>query len=265
MGNYLKFAILWAITGSPVTALIILLLFWLVADWYTTGFGRGLVRLIGRARRGWALERILAVNPHDRRARAELGEILVDQRRWARAIEVLKPVLEADPGEKEALFSLGRACFGIGNAEAGELFLVTLEKDEPGFRQGEGTLALARGRLQTGNVDGAIEALQRFLAEHPANVEARYLLSRALLLKGDAAGARRERRRAWDEHASAPRFSQRQSRLWAWKARPERPALYLAVALLALGAMLPKVAPRLTTAPHAAVSSTPEEDGPGAP
>ena len=35
---------------------------------------------------------------------------------------------------------------------------------------------------------------------------------------------------AWNEYVSAPRFQRRKERLWAWRARPSRPATY-AIAL----------------------------------
>jgi len=79
---------------------------------------------------------------------------------------------------------------------------------------------------------------------HSSSVEGHYLLGRALEACGDAAGARTERESAWREYSTSPRYKRRLDRLWAWRARPSRPATYallLALALAATGLVARKV------------------------
>ncbi|HYY51779.1 MAG TPA: tetratricopeptide repeat protein, partial [Myxococcales bacterium] len=97
MNSWINFSILWMLTGSPVAAAIILLAAYAVADWYTFGFLRGVALAVAAFQRGRRLRLVLLHNPHDRKARADLGEILVSQRRYARAIEVLRPLAAEDP------------------------------------------------------------------------------------------------------------------------------------------------------------------------
>jgi hypothetical protein len=92
VGNWISFSILWMLTGNPVAAGIILLAAYAITDWYTFGFLRGIARLAANWQRGRSLQDLLLQNPHDRKARADLGETLLEQRRFARAIEVVKPV-----------------------------------------------------------------------------------------------------------------------------------------------------------------------------
>ncbi len=234
VSSYFKFWLLWMLTGSPVTAALLLLAFWVVADWNTLGFSRRLLRFFRDLSRQSKLERLLAVNPHDRKARGELGEILVSQRRFDRAIDVVRPALEQDQDDVHALYVMGRACLGSGRAEQGELFLNSVvEAAKPGSLRPQALLEMGRHRLARGDAAGAIEILRRFLELLPSSVEGRYLLSRALAGKGDQVGAAAERERAWQEYKTALPYQRRAERLWAWRARPSRPATYLAL-LLAL-------------------------------
>lgn len=234
MGNFLKFSLLWFLTGSPVAAAILLLLFWLVTDWFTFGFARRILRLALNVRSGFRLERLLAVNPHDRKARFDLGELLVEQRRFGKAIDTLKPLLAEQPDDLPALFAMGQACLGAGAVAQGELFLSTVEQAQPDFRLGTAPLEIGRARLGRGDGKGALEPLRRYLEAHPSSVEGRFLLSRALAATGDRAAAAAERSRAWREYSTSLPYQRRQDRLWAWRARPSRPAMYLALVLAGL-------------------------------
>jgi tetratricopeptide (TPR) repeat protein len=234
MAKYLYFSLLWALTGSPLTALLVLVAVWVVTDCLTFGFFRRGLRFVARARRGIALERLLAVNPHDRRARAEYGEILIEQRRAGRAIEVLKPALEKEPDDLELLYLTGLACLRAGHGEKGELFLNTVLEADPTFRQGQALLEMGRARLELGDAKGAEEMLGRWLEKSPAHVEGRYLQAKAHAALGDAAAAARSRERCWREYATEPAFQRRFDRPWAWRIRPARPLTYCAIALALL-------------------------------
>src|ERR1700730_605942 len=123
MGNWVNFSILWMLTGSPVAAAAILLAVYAIADWYTFGFLRGVAHAVADFQRGRRLRIVLLHNPHDRKARADLGQILISQRRHARAIEVVKPLADADPHDVNALYLLGIACLATSRVDQGELFL----------------------------------------------------------------------------------------------------------------------------------------------
>lgn len=233
MNSWINFSILWMLTGSPVAAAAILLAAYAIADWYTFGFLRGVARAVAGFRRGRRLRLVLLHNPHDRKARADLGAILLSQRRHARAIEVVKPLADEDPHNLQALYLLGIACLATGRVDQGELFLSEVHKAEPGFKDGDPLLELARWRARRRS-PGAIEPLREFLKTHPHHVEARYLLARALQSAGDAAGASAERDRCWQEYETELPYQRRQDRLWAWRARPSRPMLYALVACCAL-------------------------------
>jgi tetratricopeptide (TPR) repeat protein len=234
MGEWFKFGILWAITGNPVIAALIMLVLWGLADWYTFGFVRRVLRFIRNLQRVSRLSQVVQINPHDRKARSDLGDTLIELKRYDRAVAVLKPVLDADPDDVFALYLLGIACLGAGKVEQGELFLNSVLETDPDFRRGQPQLELGRYRLSRGDGKGAAEALGEYLARYASSVEGHYLFSRALQLQGDLAGAAQARQRAWSEYSTALPFQRRVERLWAWRARPSRPAVYAGIMCLCL-------------------------------
>ena len=240
MKGWLLWMVLSRLTGSPVgSALVVLAGLWLL-DRATVGVLPRPFRALARWRRASALERTLAANPHDRRARYELADLWVGWGRSARAVDVLKPNLEAEEDDVPTLFLLGVAYLGTGDKARGELLLDEASKREPTHQMGAIDLERGRYRLQRGEFQGAIEALERLRAARPGTVEGRVLLARALAGVGRDGEGALVREEAWKEYTAAPRFQRRRERLWAWRARPSRPLAYgaLLVGGLVLGGAL---------------------------
>src|SRR2546428_13448491 len=89
-----------------------------------------------RSHRGRRLRLALLHNPHDRKARADLGDILVSQRRYRRAIAIVKPLADENPHDLNALYMLGVACLATGRAREGQIFLGEGYEADPGHRDG---------------------------------------------------------------------------------------------------------------------------------
>jgi uncharacterized protein HemY len=231
MTKWFQWIVLTSITGSPLASILILIVFWWLVDRFTLGMLPDPLRGWARWQRATKLRATLDHNPHDRRARRELGDILVQQRRFQEASEVLKPSLEAGDDDLSTLFLGGVAFYGAGQHETGERLLEAARAREPGFRMGSIDLELGRGRLARGDLPGAREALERFCQARPSTVEGKVLLARAIKRAGDPTKSAELRAQAWKDYASAPVFKRRRERYWAWRANPSRPLLYLALAL----------------------------------
>jgi tetratricopeptide (TPR) repeat protein len=235
MKGWLLWMVLSRLTGSPVgSALAVLGGLWLL-DRVTVGVLPRPLRALARWRRASALERALSANPHDRRARYELADLWVGWGRHARAVEVLKPNLEAEEDDVATLFLLGVAYLGTGDKARGELLLNEAARREPTHQMGAIDLERGRYRLKRGEFKGAIEALERLRTARPGTVEGRVLLARALVGDGRDGEGALVREEAWKEYAAAPSFQRRRERLWAWRARPSRPLAYGALLAVALG------------------------------
>ncbi|HEX5754538.1 MAG TPA: tetratricopeptide repeat protein [Archangium sp.] len=235
--SWLLWILLSSLTGSPVLSALAVLALVIVADRYTVGILPSPLRAIGRWQRASKLQRLLQSNPHDRRARYELADLWVRRGKYAAAVEVLKPNLEAGDDDVGTLFLLGVAYLGAGDAARGELLLDEAAKQEPGYQMGAVDLERGRFRLARGDTKGAIESLQRLRDARQGTVEGRVLLAQALDKSGRDADAALMREEAWKEYVAAPGFQRRRERLWAWRARPSRPLAYgvALVVVLALG------------------------------
>lgn len=235
MSKYFLWLILSSLTRSPILSLVLVFGVMWAVDRFTVGILPSPLRLVGRWRRVGQLERMLLANPHDRRARFELADLRVGQRRYAAAVEVLKPNLAAGDEDVDTLFLYGVASLGAGQAAQGELLLDEAEKLNPDYRMGAIELERGRWRLARGDVKGAVEALERFCKGRHGTVEGRVLLAKALDKSGRDADAALMRDEAWKDYVSAPGFVRRRERSWAWRARPSRPLTYAVLAALVLG------------------------------
>jgi predicted Zn-dependent protease len=243
MSSWMLWILLSWILGNPLLAAAILLALWWLGDRATFRVLPDPLRTLGRRGRSAALRRTLAANPHDRRARLELANLLLDARRPGKAAEVLAPNVEAGDDDVHTSFAMGTALARTGAYDRAERFLAAARAREPSFRMGEIDLELGRLRLRGGDAAGAVEPLRRVVAERPGTVEGRYLLARALAAIGDPGGAARARDEAWREYVALPRFRRQHERPFAWRIRPWRPAIAAVavaiVAILVLRAVVP--------------------------
>jgi tetratricopeptide (TPR) repeat protein len=226
----------WA-TGTPLGWIVLVFALWWVADRFTFRLFPSPMPAWRRWRRKGVLRRTLSANPHDRRARFELADLLL-ARHPREAVEVLRPNLEAGDDDVHTAFLMGAALARSGFAEQAERVLAAARGADPDFRLGEIDLELGRLRVRKGDHAGAREALERLLVARPGTVEGRWLLALALDGLGEAAAARRVRAEGWREYAHMPRFHRRQDRLFAWRLRPWRPAAVAIGLLLVAGAAL---------------------------
>ena len=262
MSKLYLFWIISRLSGNPLLAGAVILVIWVATDQVTLGLLPSPLRAINRWRRASQLRDNITINPNDRRSRLELSELLIGQRRYAAAVELLKPNLEAGDDDTTTLYALGVGCLGSARWEQGEVFLNAAREQDPSYRLGGADLELGRWRLARGDVRGAREALERLCARRIGTVEGKVLLARAPAADGDPAGATKLLDAAWTDYSSSPRFQQRQDRFWAWRARPSRPLAYLAL-LLTVGFLFTTwVAPQLSrrTAPHASRAPRDEDD-----
>jgi tetratricopeptide (TPR) repeat protein len=211
MSKWMLFMFLTLLTGSPLLSLGLMVVLVLVADRFTWQLLPSPVRLFKRFQRAGYLAGVILTNPHERRARHELADIRVAQKRYAEAVDILKPNLEAGDEDVDTLYLLGVAYLGVGEAQRGELLLDEAEKLDAGYQLGAIPLERGRFRLKRGDAKGAVEALERFNTVRHGSVEGRFLLAQALTKAGRADEA------------------------WAWRARPSRPMMYAAALAVVLG------------------------------
>jgi tetratricopeptide (TPR) repeat protein len=233
MARWIQWYLLTRLTGSPIGSLVALLVIWWAGDRLTFRLLPEPTRLVARWRRRGQLRRTLSENTHDRRARFELAQLLLDGRRPGQALQVLRPNIEAGDDDVHTAFLWGAALARSGHYDEAKRALAVARDEPRGFRSEDIDLELGRMGVAQGDFAGAKEALTRVVARRPGTVEGRYYLARALAGLGDVAGARTVKDEGWREYASLPRFHRRQERPFAWRLKPWRPAAVAAAMLLA--------------------------------
>jgi len=231
---------------SPLLALLVLAALWWLGDRATFRLIPDPVRWLTRWRRRGQLRDLLAVNPHDRRARFELAQLLLEGGWPAEAVETLRPNVAAGDDDVHTAWLWGAALGRSGSDADAEKALAVARTLDPEFRAGEIDLELGRQRLARGDRAGAAEALLRLLTVRPGTVEGRFYLSRALDGLGRAAEAEARREEGWREFRALPRFQRAQQRAFAWRMKPARGALVVgavAAGLLLLLLLLLQLAP----------------------
>ena len=247
MSGYFQWIILTAITGSPLGSAVALILFWLVVDRFTLGFLPDPVRWVMRWRRVGKLERVLVGNPHDGRARLELAQLLVERGKGKPAVDVLRPNFDNGADDVQSVFTMGEACLQAGYVDQGEKLLNHAEELSPEFRVGEIHLVRGRERLARGDFKGAKESLEQLLKARRGTIQGRAMMAMAMKGLGDDGAAALMNDEAWREYVSAPGFQRRKERLWAWRARPSRPATYLLIFILVFTFFATVIAPKIST------------------
>jgi hypothetical protein len=236
VSSFLLFSLLALVTGNPLLAALIVLAAWWLGDRATFRVLPDPFHGLSRWRRRGELRAQLQVNPHDRRARFELAESLLESGRPAAAAAALRPNLEAGDEDVRTAHLWGAALGRSGDHAGGERALLMARAAEPGFRAGELDLELGRLRVAGRDFAGAVEALERLLVVRPGSVEGRFWLVRALEGLGRRDEAATRRAEAWREYVALPRFQRSRQRWYAWRLQPARPAV-LALGLV-LGAAL---------------------------
>jgi tetratricopeptide (TPR) repeat protein len=232
MARWIQWYLLSRLTGSPIGSLVALLVIWWAGDRLTFRILPDPMRLVARWRRRGQLRRTLGDNPHDRRARFELAQLLLDARRPRQALEVLRPNIEAGDDDVHTAFPWGTILARSGHDEEARRALAAAREAPLGFRCEDVDLELGRMGVAQGDFAGAKEALLRVVALRPGTVEGRYYLARALAGLGDEAGAQTVKDAGWREYATLPRFHRRHERPFAWRLKPWRPMAVAAAMLL---------------------------------
>jgi tetratricopeptide (TPR) repeat protein len=218
MEKILLFGLLTWLTGNPLLALLVVLLLAGTGYGYLTG---GLFRVPRNLER-WStirrLQRVVATNPHDAVARADLGRLLVEAGRPARALPHLEAAAARAPEVAETLYYCGAARLGVGDLAKGRPLIEQALARDPKLRYGEPYLTLADFFLGHGRAPEALPDLERFTAIHASSVEGRYKLARAALAAGDPQRARGALDEAVAIYRASPPFKRREERLWRVKA-----------------------------------------------
>jgi tetratricopeptide (TPR) repeat protein len=218
MSRFLLFALLAWITGNPLLAVLVLIALSLPGWWASSRWAFRLSRKLRVWGEAGRLRRALAINPHDAKARVDLGAILVRQGRFRQARAELEQVLPRVDDLPEANYSLGLCLMNNGEVERGRALVERALAINPKFGYGEPYLRLGDFRASKKEWDLAEERYRQATDIHGSSVEGWYKLGQALHELGrreEAEGALQE---ALVSYRTAPWFRRADDRTWKRRA-----------------------------------------------
>ena len=142
MGRFFLFALLTWITGNPLLAVLVIVALSLPGWWAGSRWAYRFSRQIRAWGEAGRLRRALALNPHDAKARVDLGGILTRQKRFREARVELEQALPRADDLPETHYFLGLCLMNDGEAERGRAFVERALAINPKFGYGEPYLRL---------------------------------------------------------------------------------------------------------------------------
>lgn len=211
------FGLLWWLTGSPILAVIVLLIILYALERRYVGLTPSIVRPLRRNRTIRRLRQQIAMNPNDIPAKHELARLLIERKRYAEAKTWLMPLQDALDGSAEFWDDLGACLMHLGERDAAEAAVGNALSINPRVKYGTPYLRLA-SLYADKDPKKAIAYLQSFRAIHSSSIEAYYRLAGLYAQLGQTAEARTMLAECGVIYRSLPRYKKRQERKWALRA-----------------------------------------------
>jgi tetratricopeptide (TPR) repeat protein len=219
MGRFFLFALLTWITGNPLLAILILIALSVPGWWAGSRYAWRLKRQVRAWGEAGRLRRSLVVNPHDVKARTELGAVLTRQGRFREARAELEQAMPRAEDLPEANYSLGLCLLHDGQTEKGRELVEKALALNPKFGYGEPYLRLGDFHSQRGEWPDAAERYRQATAIHGSSVEGWFKLGQALQHLGQRDEARAALQEAIASYRTAPWYRRGEDRPWYRRAR----------------------------------------------
>lgn len=213
----LFFALTW-LTGSPIVALIVLLVVFYVLERRFIGLTPSVLKPLKRSRRLSRLRQELRMSPHQTSAKLEAARILMERKQFAEAGELLRQVASVMDDSADVRAELGICELKLGDLEAGERLLLEALDMNPRIKYGEPYLRLAEAWAGR-DASKAIGYLREFASIQSSSCEAYYRLGRLYEQLGQKEEARQAYRETVELYRGLPKYKRRFERKWALLAR----------------------------------------------
>lgn len=216
--KFLLFPLLWFLTGNFFFSLLILFLVIYFLDRKFVGILPNVWRpfqLRSRARKA-KLE--VQANSHHTSMKLELARLYIEQRKYKAALPLLTEILEMMGDSADVRYEIGICHLKLGNLDIGESYMLEALALNPRVKFGEPYLRLSEA-LAIKSPQKALGYIEDFKQTHSSSCEAYYRLAQIyerLKLPKESKQAVREVMLVYKQ---LPRYSRKQQRKWAWKAR----------------------------------------------
>lgn len=218
MGRFFIFALLAWITGNPLLAVLVIILLSLPGWWAGSRYALRLSRHIRARGEAGRLRRTLEMNPHDAKARADLGAILARRGRFRDARAELEQALPRVDDLPEANYYLGLCLINDGEPDRGRALVERALLLNPKFGYGEPHLRLGDFHAERGEWAQAAQEYREATDIYGSSVEGWYKLGQSLKEAGKRDAARSALGEALASYRTAPWYRRGEDRPWKRRA-----------------------------------------------
>lgn len=211
--TFFLFGLLWALLGNPFAAILVLLVVLYVLERRFIGLSPSIVRPFRRRSAIAKWKRQLHMSPHDVSAKNELARLLIENRSYAEAREILLGIREVSEHSAEFWNDLGTCELALGRLEEGDRAMRKALAISPRVKYGQPYLRLAEAWSKKDPAK-ALADLEAFREVNSSSCEAYYRLGTLYAELGkqeEAASAFRECR---ELYAALPAYLKRKERKW---------------------------------------------------
>jgi tetratricopeptide (TPR) repeat protein len=214
MSKILLFVGLTWLFGSPIVAILVLLVIFYILERRFVGLSPSVVRPFRRRNSIAKWKRQLHVSPYDVSAKSELARLLIESKRFGQAIEILRGIEKQMDHSAEYWSDIGICNLALGNLEKGELQIKQALSISPRVKYGKPYLRLAEA-FSKPNPIKAVAYLQEFKEVNSSSCEAYYRLGSVYESLGKTEDAQMAYRDCRHLYRSLPRYMKRHERKWA--------------------------------------------------
>ncbi|WP_240417907.1 tetratricopeptide repeat protein [Paenibacillus periandrae] len=213
MSKIVLFVALTWLTGSPIIAIIVLLIIFYVLERRFIGLSPSILKPIKRARKLSRLRQELRLSPHQTSAKLDVARIFIEQRKYSQAHELLLQITEVMTESAEVRAELGICELKLGHLQEGEQSMLLALEMNPRVKYGEPYLRLAEAWADK-DAHKAIAYLQQFQSMNSSSCEAYYRLGQLYSQLGRKVEAREAYRATVELYRGLPRYRRRFERRW---------------------------------------------------
>jgi tetratricopeptide (TPR) repeat protein len=200
--------------GSPFVAIIVLLVILYMLERRFVGLSPSIVRPFRRRNSIAKWKRQLQLSPHDISAKTELARLLIENKKFNQAREILLGIQMQMDHSAEYWSDLGICDLALGNLDDGEREMKLALSISPKVKYGQPYLRLAESFSKSNPVQ-AIAYLQQFKEVNSSSCEAYYRLGVVYTSLGKPEEASQAYLECRQLYRSLPRYLKRHERKWA--------------------------------------------------
>ncbi len=219
MGKFILYTAIYAVTGNPFLALIVILAVYVAVDRTFLGIIPDPFAAFRKSRRIKELRYAVSDNPGDGRSLKELGILLAERGDFANALKYFENAEAKMSDDPEFDYQYGIAAARCGDIPKGREWVERALRISPGIKYGEPYLAFAEILIGRGDYQGALPLLEGFMKIHSSSSRGMYqmgIVKLKLGMKEDGENCLKESVRIFK---ASPFFKRKTDRKWAWKSR----------------------------------------------